>query len=691
MVATDERGLLIRGDDGPEVPALVPWSAVEQASADRTVLLPDGATAQIVEIEVSEDWWMGEAGTWRFVGSASEVAALLSAVEAFRAELGSAVTEPGAATISARLGARAGLVRELTRHRVAPVLATLAALALFTGGTTSTFHSSAAGSPRASVAITPDGLVPGNSAQALAHKFARLPAATTAPAPAPPSLAGAPPLQSHEVFGYAPYWTLPQSSGYRYQDLTTLAYFSVDANGDGSLNQSGSGWNGYESQDLVDLVNRSHAAGDRVVLTVTCFDQTALDQITSDPTAAGRLSAALIGAVSAKQLDGVNFDFEGEGSADRAGLTVLITQVSAALHAADPHWQVSMATYASAAGDSGGFYDVAALAPAVDAFFVMAYDMNNRSQPSPTSPLLAGSGFTDVKALQEFTAVVPAQKVILGLPFYGYDWPTTDGSNTAQATGGETPLSDSVIAASGHPTYWDPVTQTAWTSYQVGTQWHETYFDDPTSLALKAELAGLFHIAGVGIWALGMDGNDPATMAALLGNAPPSKDLLPGPPPPPGTGFVTLGTYAGVANLPLTPIDPPPSGGTQELVGTLDSIGTSDPALACLQTGPPLQIWSYSSLPGVDVVVASQPADCATAMWSFSAPAPGAATRPPPAAGSPTKAGSPPRSGSSSTSTSTTSTTTPASSSTTTTTTPPSTTTTTVPPTTTTTTTTTTP
>ena len=102
----------------------------------------------------------------------------------------------------------------------------------------------------------------------------------------------------------------------------------MDANGDGTLDQSGPGWNGYESQDLANLVTRSHAAGDRVVLTVTCFSQSALDQITSDPTAAAQLSSSLIAAVSAKNLDGVNFDFEGQGSADRKGLTSLITQVS---------------------------------------------------------------------------------------------------------------------------------------------------------------------------------------------------------------------------------------------------------------------------------------------------------------------------------------------------------------------------
>ena len=171
---------------------------------------------------------------------------------------------------------------------------------------------------------------------------------------------------------------MPQSSGFDVKDLTTLAYFSVDANANGTLDESGSGWNGYESQDLVNLVNRSHAAGDRVVLTVTDFSQSSLDAITSDPKAGARLSAALISAVSAKNLDGVNFDFEGEGSGDQKGLTRLITQVSEALHAANPHWQVTMAVYASSAADPGGFYDIAALAPAVDGFFVMAYEMNNQ-------------------------------------------------------------------------------------------------------------------------------------------------------------------------------------------------------------------------------------------------------------------------------------------------------------------------
>ena len=157
----------------------------------------------------------------------------------------------------------------------------------------------------------------------------------------------------------------------------------------------------------------------------------------------------------------------------------------------------------------------------------MAYDMNGTT-PSPTAAL-TGSGFTDLDALQEYTAVVPASKVILGVPYYGYDWPTTGPGLGATATGPKTPLSYAQIAAANHPVYWDPATQTAWTSYQVGSQWHQTWFDDPTSLALKAQLASWFHIAGLGVWALGMDGNNPAMLAALLGNAPVVKDFVAGP------------------------------------------------------------------------------------------------------------------------------------------------------------------
>ena len=114
-----------------------------------------------------------------------------------------------------------------------------------------------------------------------------------------------------------------------------------------------------------------------------------------------------------------------------------------------------MDTYASSAGDPTGFYDIAGLAPSVDAFFVMAYDMNDFSRPSPTSPL-TGPGFTVTQTLRQYGALVPGAKVILGLPYYGYEWPTAGPGLGDPATGPATPLTYAQLAAGGHPVYWDP-------------------------------------------------------------------------------------------------------------------------------------------------------------------------------------------------------------------------------------------
>ncbi len=640
-----EHGLVIAAVTGAcrPVPDLVPWSLVCSVKAEGVIARADGSRGELLEICLSDGGWSVGDRVQRFVAPTAGLGAFLLAATSHRqlttasepnqfdedpAPRSPAVAAVGAVLASLKARWTGGASPEgnepqhgLGRRRIGPVAVGMIALLLLAGSGTIV---SSVGASAPSLAPQTNDI--GNGFQALEHQSASLAAATSKPKPAPPSVAGSAPLQSHEVFGYAPYWTLPESSGYDVKDLTTLAYFSIDANPNGSLDESGSGWNGYESQDLVNLVNRSHAAGDRVVLTVTDFSQSSLDAITSDPTAPARLSAALIAAVSAKNLDGVNFDFEGEGSEDQVGLTHLITQVSHALHAANPHWQVTMATYASSAGDPGGFYNIAALAPAVDGFFIMAYDVNNQFSPSATSPEAPG-GFSDTEALQQYTAVAPASKVILGLPFYGYDWPTNNGTITAKATGAGTPLSDGVIAASGHPTYWDATTQTAWTSYKVGSQWHETFFDNPTSLAVEARLANRFHVAGVGIWALGMDGNNPAMMAALLGDAPVAKDFSTGPTnknastsptttAPPGTGYATIGVWKGRA-VPLGPVTLPTSIGSAQYLGTLTRFTTNDPSLACLQSGAPLGVWSYSSLPGVDVVVAAQPQDCAEALFTF--------------------------------------------------------------------------
>jgi spore germination protein YaaH len=484
-----------------------------------------------------------------------------------------------------------------------------------------------------------------------------LPAASAAPVAAPTTLVDAPPLASREDFAFAPYWTLPQSAGFSLTGLSTLDYFSVGVNPDGSLLQSGPGWNGYQSAALADLITRAHTAGERVVLTVNDFGQSSLDSLTSEPTAPATLAAALIPALQAKNFDGVNFDFEGSGSHDQAGLTNLIATVSSDLRAADPHWQITMDTYASSAGDPGGFYNIPALAPSVDAFFVMAYELNLQSPASSASPLTSGM-FSDLTTVEQYTSVVPASKVIVGTPFFGIDWPTNNGTLAAQATGPATDIADTQTQGPNRPQYWDPVTETGWTSYLVGTQWHESYFESPYALFQVALLAAHYNARGVGIWALGMEDNDGEMITALDGFAPPGGPGGTGPTATSGSPPPVVPLAAGATTTTPTPAGPHPvagpasttpatvpvtssttttvpaitgvfhgttralttvaSGNVDRLLslGIIYNFTTTDPAFSCLN-GKSMTVYLYGALTGRYVAVATTPTDCVTQEFTF--------------------------------------------------------------------------
>ena len=74
-----------------------------------------------------------------------------------------------------------------------------------------------------------------------------------------------------QVFGFLPYWMLDASDLHwmRYDLVSTIAYFGVAANANGTLNQTGSTWGGWTSSTMTNVTNAAHARGDKVVLTVT--------------------------------------------------------------------------------------------------------------------------------------------------------------------------------------------------------------------------------------------------------------------------------------------------------------------------------------------------------------------------------------------------------------------------------------
>jgi spore germination protein YaaH len=329
------------------------------------------------------------------------------------------------------------------------------------------------------------------------------------------------------VVGFLPYWEVGGVTP-DYRDLTTLAYWAVGLGAGGSIAQSGEGYSTLTSASLAMDVSQAHAAGDRVLLTVFSQSPSVLNSVAAHPSTAGlRLARNTAVLLSAGKFDGVDLDLEGNSTADRDGFVRFVASFSKTLRSLGPTWSIMLDTYPTSALDPLDFFDIKAIIGYVNELFVMAYDMQQPDVASATAPL-TNAPWSDAVTLAEYASVVPAQRIVLGIPLYGYDFPAASRFDGAATTGPPLAVTYADIVAAGHPPRWDPVTETPWTVFKRDGKWHQTWFDDPVSIALKSALAAQFHCAGVGVWELGMSGNDGSITEALLGGRLPVKLPLAG-------------------------------------------------------------------------------------------------------------------------------------------------------------------
>ena len=99
-----------------------------------------------------------------------------------------------------------------------------------------------------------------------------------------------------------------------------------------------------------------------------------------------------------------------------------------------------------------------------------------------------------------------ADKIILGCPYYGIQWPASSGDKGANTTdnGNAVIYNDAESKALSYGKIWDSDSETPWYRYQ-NNGWYQTWYDDSLSLSNKYDFAISKNLGGVGMWALGYD------------------------------------------------------------------------------------------------------------------------------------------------------------------------------------------
>ena len=327
------------------------------------------------------------------------------------------------------------------------------------------------------------------------------------------------PRVAKQVVGFYPYWA-GGFTGFHWDLLTTVAYFSaeVDASARNGTFGDVHGW----GTSTASLISTAHANGVKVVLTVTLFDSTAITTILGDASYRTALVDNALALVQSAGGDGVCLDFEGVagGSANKTGLVALMTALTNTFHAAIPGSKVLIATPAV---DWNGVFDYDQLALATDGLMIMAYDYHwSGGAPGPVSPLTGGALWGTYNVAWTIADYVTwggaanRSRFILGVPWYGYDWPTTSFAIPGTATGSATSrtYAQAKSRAQTSGSAWDAASQTPFVLYTSGGA-RQLWYDDDASISLKLDQVNSESLGGVGIWALGYEGANPELWTAL--------------------------------------------------------------------------------------------------------------------------------------------------------------------------------
>lgn len=324
-------------------------------------------------------------------------------------------------------------------------------------------------------------------------------------------------IPTKEIFGFFPYWMMPVQNKVNINDITAISIFGIGVDGQGNIVTQDSngnpdpGWQMWQGNKLDSLIKRAKNQNTKVYLTFESFNDANIESLALSAAAQKHFISNAIYMVNERNLNGINIDFEYLGTPTqqvRDGFTRLITNLSLELQHQMPGSDLTVDTYL-VSGSEQDIFDLPLLAKSVNAFVIMGYDMHNPlGNPGPVSAM--GGETNIIGYVQGYLEQVPADKLILAVPYYGYDW-TVDATGNSQGSSTVQILPYAQIAqeSKNYQLIWDSTSQTpSYTYTDTNGQKHIVDFENIRSLGIKYDFINEKNLKGVGIWALGYDGNN---------------------------------------------------------------------------------------------------------------------------------------------------------------------------------------
>lgn len=231
------------------------------------------------------------------------------------------------------------------------------------------------------------------------------------------------------------------------------------------------------------------------------FDTQRGTLVLTDPTVQNQLIQDTMQTVLYRGYAGVDVDFEYLPGSLAASYAAFLSRLRRLLHAQGRFLWTALAPKTSA-NQRGLLYeghDYAAVGAASDSVLLMTYEWGyTYGPPMAVAPL------PNVRAVLDYAVTaIPPQKILLGIPNYGYDWPLpfVQGVTRAQSISNQRAIE---LALEHHITIqYDDTVQSPFFHYTdaAGTV-HEVWFEDARSMDAKLRLISEYGFYGAGFWNL---------------------------------------------------------------------------------------------------------------------------------------------------------------------------------------------
>lgn len=208
----------------------------------------------------------------------------------------------------------------------------------------------------------------------------------------------------------------------------------------------------------------------------------------------------LLETVREKGYAGVDVDFEYILPEDREGYAAFVGNLRAAMNAEGYQVSVALAPKISAT-QPGLLYegmDYRLLGENADQVLLMTYEWGfTYGPPMAVAPL------NKVREVLDYAVTeIPSEKILMGIPNYGYDWklPFVKGETAAELLGNVEAVRRA--AQYGAAIQFDEIARSPYFTYERDGSIHEVWFEDVRSIQAKVELALGYGFRGIGYWNL---------------------------------------------------------------------------------------------------------------------------------------------------------------------------------------------